>query len=389
MGTRSVNVDPRSTAEVAVVRQGRDPSRRRLVAHTPPPHLLSLRINARTLAIFSRQLGAMVASGIPLFKGLTLLSETGEQTAWNELIGRIAYDVSAGRTFADAIRKYPNVFSPMYCATIHIGEVHGRFDLALSSVSAVLERDEKIVARLKGALTYPAIICLVALAAAFLIFYWLLPQFLGMFEELHVPLPLLTQILIVAMHVARSPITLLGGIPLTLLAMREMRRWIQTKEGRLAYDAFKLRLPGIGLLVRKVAIARLSQSLSVLLGSGIVLTQAVEVAASACGNEVIRADLMTVSLRVMDGDPLSKALARCDHADSLMCSMVAVGETSGRVDTMLARLADLYMLQVDQMLDSLQAMVEPALTVLIGGLVAVICLGIFLPMYGLIQHLGI
>lgn len=340
---------------------------------------LNKRVKPRELLIFTRQLSTIVSSGLPLLQGLDILAEQTEDPNFGAIVDSVAQDVEAGETFSDALRRFPRSFPDLYVSMVRSGEASGDLDGVLLQLADYLESTEELKRRIRSAMTYPVVaFSIIILIAAGLIAF-VVPQFAQIFAELGGELPLPTQMLITASDFLRSwyavPSMILAGILLTLF----LRIYGGTPAGRYNLDALKLRLPIFGALQRKVAISRVTRTLSTLTRSGVNILQALEIVERTAGNEVYARAIREAGDSVRNGESLAGPLAESGAFPAMVTRMIGVGEKTGALETMLMKIADFYDSEVRATVDQLTSLLEPILIVMMGVVVGAIVVALFMP----------
>lgn len=344
------------------------------------------RISAKDLALFTKQFSVMLDAGLPLIQCLELLAEQQEKPLFRNILQQIREDVEAGATLADAMRRHPKAFNNLFVNMIAAGEAGGVLDVILRRLTSFIEKEVKLKRSVISASVYPSIISLVAVVIVFIIMVYVVPVFASLFEGLNAPLPALTRFV---MGVSDYAVAL--SIPIVVLAVLGavgLRYAYATPEGKLAIDGLLLRLPLIGLVLKKIAIARFSLTLSTLLSSGIPLLEALEITANTAGNSVIEKALLQVRKEVAEGKTLVDPLRRTKLFPSMVNQIVNVGEQTGELDQMLEKLAAYYEEESDAAISNLMTMIEPVLIVFLGIVIGGIVISMYLPIFTLIGHLS-
>ncbi len=352
--------------------------------------LSTVRVKDRQIAIFTRQLAVMLNAGIQLTVALGKLTDRPEAPALGTIVRALKMEIDMGTSVSAAFSRFPTVFNDLYVSMTRVGEVEGQFGNAMASIAEFMDKDENIRHRARAALTYPFVITTVALSIVWALFNFMIPKFVDMFEEMHIKVPAMTRLVIGTVRFAQHPATIVACLLMVGLLVWGIRYLRQTEEGRFYVDNIKLGMPLFGNIIRKVATARAARALATLLEAGVPTTYSMLLAGNATGNEVFRRDLrnsvegLKKGARVADHfDPLNNSLY-----EPLVWHMIRVGEETGSLDKMMIRMATYFETEVEYALNSLEALIEPLLTVSVGVLVAVVCVAIFLPLYGLIPGLS-
>ncbi len=338
------------------------------------------------LAIFARQMATLVDAGIPIVGGLEAVAEQLENRKMRQVVSSIRQAVEEGTNFTAAIAKQSAVFSPMFVSLIRAGEASGHLSEVLERLATYLEKQAAFQRKIQSACIYPAIVFAMAALITTLLMVKVIPAFKEVFTTLGVALPIPTQILM-----ALSDAIRLGFLPgLGLLAVGVVGfRWaIKRPVGHLLWDRFLLKLAVIGPLVRKVAIARFARTLATLVRSGVQILWALEIVADTVGNQVVSHAVRKIRSSIREGESISGPLAASRTFPPVVVRMVAVGEQTGRLDDMLAKVADFYEEQVDAAVTGLASAIEPILIAFLGLVVGSIVVSIFLPIFQLTQLLG-
>ncbi len=341
------------------------------------------RVKMKDIAVFSRQFAVMINSGLSLIRALAILAEQTENPELAKIIGEIRLDVEKGVSLSTALAKHPKVFSRLYIAMVRSGEVGGVLDAVLMRLADTIEKQVELRRKVKSAMTYPVValsICLL-ISAAMLLF--IVPQFKAIYTDLGGQLPLPTRVLISLSDMLKSYflfVFLLAGIGVYFF-----RRWINTHNGRIAWDAFKLRVPVFGVLTRKTALARFSRTLAALTRSGVGILEALDIVAETAGNETVSIALRETQSAVKRGDTLARPLERHEVFPPMVTQMIAVGEETGALDEMLDKIADFYDQEVTATVDALTSLIEPLMIVVMGTIVGGMIISLYLPMFNIIK----
>ena len=345
-------------------------------------------VNLRALAVFSRQFATLVASGMPMLRGLyTLEQQTQDEMLRNAIIA-VRENVESGSSIAQAMESQPGVFDPLYRSVVKAGEDSGRLEEALDRIASQLERLDALRRQVKSAMMYPAVVFTLALVVMIVVVAVIVPVFVGIFNQLALSnpevgtsLPIMTQITVsVSDFVTHQWYLLLGGIALGSYAFI---RWKKSDRGRLQWDHFKIRIPRIGDVVQKIALARWSRTFAGMVASGVPILQAIEISGETAGNAVINEAMGEVYASVKRGGSLAGPMATHAIFPPMVEHMVSVGEESGQLETMLAKIADFYEAEVDARIKSLTALIEPLMIIFVGGVVGFIVISMYLPIFSI------
>jgi type IV pilus assembly protein PilC len=344
---------------------------------------LSDRINLKDVAVSSRQLSTMIDAGLPLMRAISVLNEQTENRALAKIWDAVRADVQAGSSFSAALAKHPKAFSPLYVAVVRAGEAGGALDTVLLRLSDTLEKQVALRNKIRSAMTYPIMVGFMVFLLTSAILLFIVPTFKGIYADLGGTLPLPTRILLAVSAILKKffPfVILLGGVVVWLF-----RRWIKTPAGRRIWDQFKLKVPVFGELFRKVAMSRMSRTLGTLMRSGVPVLQALEITKETVGNRIVEEAVEDVESSVRQGESLARPLLRHKVVPAMVTQMLAVGEETGAVDTMLEKVATFYDAEVDATVDALASLIEPILIVIMGAVVGGILISLYLPMFKVID----
>lgn len=344
---------------------------------------LSGRVKAKDVAVFSRQFATMINAGLSLLRSLDILAEQTPNKAFAGTIKTVKADVEKGKSLSEAMEAHPKTFSRLYVAMVRAGEVGGVLDATLLRLADTLERGVELRGKVKSAMTYPvAVLGLVVLIlTAMLIF--VVPMFEDMYADLGGTLPLPTQILLGVSRFTTSNWYIVLG--LIIAGAWGFRRWVASENGRYAFDQIKLHLPIFGALTQKSAIARFSETLASLTRTAVPILQAMDIVAATAGNEVVAKAVRDVQSSVKEGESLAKPLSEHPIFPPMVVQMLAVGEETGALDTMLEKLGEFYNAEVNATVDSLTSLLEPLLMVVLGGSVGGMIVALYMPMFNLIN----
>ena len=341
------------------------------------------KINLHAIVIFSRQLATMVAAGLTLIRALTILADQTESKALAEVITEMRGDIERGLSFSQAVSKHPKVFPTVYIAMVRSGEVGGMLDMVLLQLATMLEKQLELRRRVKSAMSYPIAVggIIVVIVSAMLLF--IVPMFEAMYKDLGGVLPLPTRMLIGVSSFLKSTWWLIAI--LSAGGLFALKRWKATPPGRLALDKLKLRVPIMGVIVQKTAIARFCQTLAALARSGVSIMEALDIVADTAGNAVVATAINEARERVRVGESVSAALMNHPVFPQMVVQMMAVGEETGALDEMLDKIGEFYDAEVSATVDSLTSLIEPLLMVVMGVTVGGMVVALYLPMFQIIN----
>jgi type IV pilus assembly protein PilC len=346
------------------------------------------RIKSKDLTVFSRQFATMVNSGLSLLRCLYVLEEQTENKKLSKVIGEVRGDVEAGISLSEALAKHPKVFSQLYVSMVRAGELGGILDEVLNRVAAQLERDDSIKRAVKSAMVYPIMIGTFAVLVLIGMVLFLIPVFANMYKDIGggAKLPSLTRMMISVSDFTRSWWFIV--FPVLIGIIWGIRYLKNTPRGTAAWDRMKLRIPmGIGVIVRKLAISRFSRTLGTLIASGVPILQAIEITGKAAGNTVIEVAMENVQQSVKEGQSISGPLEKSGVFPAMVTQMVSVGEETGSLDSMLAKVADFYEDEVNASVKSLTSILEPILMIGVGAIVGIVVISMYLPIFNLMNVL--
>lgn len=341
------------------------------------------RVSLKDVAVGSRQLSTMINAGLPLLRALTVLTEQTENKELAKIWDQVRSDVQVGSSFSVALGKHPKAFNRLYVAMVKAGEAGGVLDDVLLRVADTLEKQVTLRNKIRSAMTYPVMVAGLVFVILVAILIFVVPQFEVLYSDLGGSLPFPTRILIATSNVVKRffPLVMLGfGVGIFVL-----RRYIKTERGRMQFDKLKLRVPIFGELFRKVAMSRFSRTLGALMRAGVPVLQSLEITQETSGNMVVSEALKDVQDSVREGETLARPLERHKVFPAMVVQMLAVGEETGAVDTMLEKVADFYDSEVDSTVEALTSLIEPLLIAMLGGVVGGILISLYLPMFRIIN----
>lgn len=339
------------------------------------------KVKLNDLMIFTRQLATLLASQVPLSDSFSNLYKQTTTPVLKEAIAEIAKDIDAGFSFSQALERHPSIFSGFYINMVKSAEVTGRLAEVMDFLADYLEKQAALIAKVKNALTYPAIVVALFLVVVIVMVTVVLPQITPVFEEANVDLPFFTKFLISAgAFVSRWWWAV--GIVVGLFVLMVVD-YFQTREGRVVFDELSLRLPIVGPMFQKLYIARFAESSRVLIKGGLTIPQAIEISSRTIGNAVYRDLLHEAADQIRKGELLSRTLGRMSEFPPLVSQLVSIGEQTGRLEQLLAKVNDFYTREVEDIVENLVGLIQPILMVVIGVMVAILFASILLPLYNL------
>jgi type IV pilus assembly protein PilC len=344
-------------------------------------------IKTKELVIFTRQFATMIDAGLPLVQCLEILGEQNENPTFREIIREVKADVEQGSTFADALRKHPKPFDALYVNLVQAGEIGGILDTILNRLAVYLEKADALARKVKGAMVYPATVMVVAVAVVVLMLVKIIPTFEKMFADFGGQLPAPTQMVINLSHwMQHWLVFFLAGIALGIVAYLQARK--RSPRFRRSTDATALKLPVFGPLLRKVAVARFSRTLGTMIASGVPILDALDIVSRTAGNMVIEEALKDVRSAISEGKTMAEPLMDAEVFPGMVVQMIAVGEETGAMESMLTKIADFYDDEVDAAVEALTAMLEPAMMVVLGGTVGSLLVAMYLPIFKIAETIG-
>jgi type IV pilus assembly protein PilC len=337
------------------------------------------KVQGRDIVIFTRQLSTMINAGLPLVQGLEILEKQQENPTFKKALGEIRQDVEAGSTLADSMRKKPKIFDALFTNMIEAGETGGILDTILTRLAVFMEKSMALKKKIKGAMTYPTVCLAIAILVLGVILIFVVPVFKTMFEDFGSSLPLPTQFVVDMSDFLKSYFIYIF-IAFFLISMA-VKKFYQTEKGRMTIDRGLLRSPVFGILLRKVAVAKFTRTLSTMLSAGVPILEALQVVAKTAGNKVIEQAVFRVGDSIAEGRPIAEPLEESGVFPNMVVQMINVGESVGALDAMLEKIADFYDEEVDQAVENLTAMIEPFMMVFLGGMIGGIVVAMYLPIF--------
>ncbi len=340
---------------------------------------LQPKVKEKDVIIFSRQFSTMIDAGLPLLQCLDILQSQQENPTFKKNLKKIKESVESGETFADALKKFPKVFNELFINMVAAGEAGGILDVILQRLSAYMEKMAKLKSQVKGAMTYPAITLIVAVIVVAIILVFVIPVFSEMFADFGSTLPAPT-LLVVAL--SEFVIGYIGWIIAGMIAFIFLiKRIYASKKGRILMDDMFLRLPVVGILIRKVSVAKFTRTTSTMLSSGVSILEVLDIVAKTSGNKMVEFAILDVKTGISEGRSMADPLLESGVFPSMVCSMIAVGESTGALDTMMEKIADFYDDEVDQAVKNLTDAIEPVMLVFLGVVVGGLVIAMYLPIF--------
>ena len=340
-------------------------------------------ISMRDIVIFTRQFSTMINSGLPLVQALDILSKQSENKALQAVTRQVVFDVESGHTVADALGKHPKAFSDLYVNMVAAGEAGGILDTILMRLATFMEKNDALVRKVKGAMIYPGVIMSVAGIAITVLLIFVIPVFKNMFGAVGLALPLPTRVVITMSEILVGYWWLIGAA--LVGAFFALKKYYATSKGQLVLDRLLLKAPILGDVLRKSAVSRFTRTLGTLISSGVSILDGLEITAKTAGNRVISDAIMASRSSIAGGDTISAPLAKSKVFPPMVIYMIAVGEQTGGLDEMLAKVADFYDEEVDSAVSNLLSMLEPVMIVFLGVVVGGMVVAMYLPIFDMIN----
>jgi len=342
---------------------------------------LQPKVKESDVIIFSRQFSTMIDAGLPLLQCLDILQAQQENPTFKKNLKKIKESVESGETFADSLKKFPKVFNELFINMVAAGEAGGILDVILGRLSAYMEKMAKLKRQVKGAMTYPIITIIIAIIVIAIILVFVIPVFAEMFADFGSSLPAPT-LMVVAMSdfVIGNIGYIIGAI---FAASFIIRRIYASKKGRIFMDDMFLRLPVVGILIRKVAVAKFTRTTSTMLSSGVSILEVLDIVAKTAGNKIVEFAILDVKTGIAEGRSMADPLLESGVFPSMVCSMIAVGESTGALDNMMEKIADFYDDEVDQSVKNLTDMIEPFMLVFLGVVIGGLVISMYLPIFSM------
>jgi type IV pilus assembly protein PilC len=343
------------------------------------------KVSAKSLAVFTRQFSVMIDAGLPLVQCLEILGTQEEDKNFASMILATRGDVESGASLADAMKKHPKAFDPLYTNMVAAGEAGGILDTILKRLATYIEKAVKLQSQVQSAMIYPAAVIVIAVGVVGVILWKVIPTFASLFAGLGADLPLPTRVVIaLSNYMVQFMPFIVVGIVASVFAFRS---YYQTPNGRMTVDATVLRMPILGVLMRKIAVARFCRTLSTLLASGVAILEALDITARTAGNAVVEQAIVTTRKSIEGGDTIAQPLKETAVFPPMVVQMIGVGEATGALDTMLTKIADFYEDEVDVAVAGLLTLLEPVMIAVLGGVVGGIVIAMYMPIFSLISEL--
>jgi type IV pilus assembly protein PilC len=341
---------------------------------------LMQRVKPAELTVLSRQLATMISSGMTLLRAFYVLEDQVENDKLRETVSQVRQDIESGLSFSEALEKHPKVFGPLYVAMVRAGEAGGVLEQSLDRVADQLEKDDALRRQVKAAMAYPAVVLCFALCVLLGLIAFIVPVFVKIFEDFGGELPMITKITVAASNMVTGRWYIL--LALAVGGVVGFKKWKTSSWGRPQWDAVRLRFPfKIGNTVQKISLARWSRTFAALYSAGVPIMQAIEVTGKTAGNSVVEKAMDDVIASVKSGGSISAPLREASIFPAMVAQMIAVGEETGNLDTMLSKVADFYEDEVAAAVKALTSILEPLMIVIVGGIVGFIVIAMYMPMF--------
>ena len=348
--------------------------------------LLQPRVKTKDLILFTRQFSTMIDSGLPLIQGLEILSSQEENATFKKILLQVKADVEGGSPFADALAKHPKVFDRLYVNLVAAGELGGILDTILQRLAAYIEKNARLVAKVKGAMVYPSVIAVIAVVVIIVMLVFVIPVFSEMFSSFGGELPGLTQAV-----VNMSDFLRVNWWMLLIAAVAGgygFKKFKATEWGAYQIDKYLLKMPVIGELLRKVAVAKFTRTLGTMVSSGVPILDGLDIVAKTAGNRLVEDAIVATRNSISEGKTIAEPMLQSGVFPPMVCQMVAVGESTGALDSMLGKIADFYDEEVDQAVDALTSLIEPVMMIFLGGSVGTMLAAMYLPIFKIAGAVG-
>jgi type IV pilus assembly protein PilC len=344
------------------------------------------KVKDKDLTVFTRQIATMINAGLPLVQSLEVLASQQPNKQFKRILTKIREDVEGGSTFAASLKQHPTVFTPLYMSMVEAGEAGGFLDTVLNRLAGYIEKSMALRRKVKGAMIYPATIITVAVAVVIFLLIFVIPTFKTLFEGFGAALPLPTRIVLELSRLVRTHVvTVLGAFVGTVFVLRFYYR---TERGKKVIDSLLLRLPIIGQLIRKVSVAKFTRTLGTLVSSGVPILDGLNITARVAGNKVVEEAILKTRSSIAEGKTIADPLGASGIFPPMVVQMISVGEQTGALDAMLAKIADFYDAEVDQAVSNLTTLLEPIMIVFLGVVVGGVIIAMYLPIFKLVTVIG-
>jgi type IV pilus assembly protein PilC len=344
------------------------------------------KVKDKDLTVFTRQIATMINAGLPLVQSLEVLASQQPNKQFKRILTKIREDVEGGSTFAASLKQHPTVFTPLYMSMVEAGEAGGFLDTVLNRLAGYIEKSMTLRRKVKGAMIYPATIITVAVAVVIFLLIFVIPTFKALFEGFGAALPLPTRIVLELSRLVKTH--LLAALGTLVGAVFGLRFYYRTEKGKKVIDSLLLRLPIIGQLIRKVSVAKFTRTLGTLVSSGVPILDGLNITARVAGNKVVEEAILKTRSSIAEGKTIADPLGASGIFPPMVVQMISVGEQTGALDAMLAKIADFYDAEVDQAVSNLTTLLEPIMIVFLGVVVGGVIIAMYLPIFKLVTVIG-
>ena len=341
------------------------------------------RVKLKDIAVFSRQFATMINSGLSLLRSLYILADQTDNKLLAAVLNQVRQDVEKGSSLSQALARHPKTFSRLYVAMVRAGETGGVLDSVLLQLAETIEKQVELRRKVKSAMTYPVVVFALVLMIVSAMLLFVVPMFKDLYTQLGGTLPLPTRLLMGISALVTKVWWLMALIDVGVVFA--LKRWVATSRGRARWDAIKLRIPVFGKLVHKTALTRFARTLAVLLRSGVPILESLEITSETVNNDVVSRGVKDVQSAVKTGESMAKPLASHAVFPPMVTQMIAVGEETGAVDTMLDKIGEFYSQEVEATVDALTSLLEPILIMFLGAMVGGMVIALYMPMFNIIK----
>jgi type IV pilus assembly protein PilC len=343
-------------------------------------------VTEKDIVVFTRQFATMIDAGLPLVQCLEILASQQENKVFKKALTEIRQSVEGGSTFAAALKAHPKVFTSLYANMVEAGEAGGILDTILNRLAQYMEKAMALKKKVKSAMVYPSTIITVALVVVIFLLIFVIPTFKSMFDGFGATLPLPTQIILEASNIVRGYFLVIVGVIAGIIFA--IKAWYKTTAGQFAIDAFMLKTPVFGILIRKVAVAKFTRTLGTLISSGVAILDGLDITARTAGNKVVEQAVQRTRTSIAEGKTIADPLKASGVFPPMVIQMIAVGEQTGALDAMLSKIADFYDEEVDSAVGNLTSLLEPLLMVFLGVVIGGVVIAMYLPIFKLVSVVG-
>ena len=347
---------------------------------------LQPKVTEKDIVVMTRQFATMIDAGLPLVQCLEILFSQQDNKTFKRILKNIKEDVEEGSTFADALKQHPDVFDDLFVNLVAAGEIGGILDIILNRLAAYIEKAAKLKKKVKGAMTYPIVVMVIAVLVVAVILIFVIPVFESMFADFGKALPVPTQIVVAMSDFLKNYILyIIVGFVLLMFAFR---RFYKTDKGRALVDKLVLKLPVFGMLLRKVAVAKFTRTLGTMISSGVPILDSLDIVAATAGNMTIEEAIRETRRSISEGRTIAEPLADSDVFPSMVVQMISVGEATGALDVMLSKIADFYDDEVEAAVGALTSLIEPMMMAFLGVGIGGLVIAMYLPIFGMATAVG-